>query len=293
MKTSLLPALLLLTQCTPLLPRAALQAPQQSAYLPQEPVISPPATPAVNISAPVTKTVWQRQSALRSQSLPGGAQWHEFTATGPAESAEVCVIIFNSRDFTLRIVDQPSANAGGSVISSLMRRVGAVAGVNGGFFHPDFSPLGLMICDGQKTGQFAKTGLISGSLIVIGQEPYLTWNHEYLGENRVSQLLQAGPRLVDSGHALPSLNRTKAATRTFIATDGKRRWAIGTVRSTSLAGLAELLISDNVLPDIQVQRALNLDGGHSTAIYARKTDGQEISDPGWSTVRSYLAVVPR
>jgi hypothetical protein len=38
---------------------------------------------------------------------------------------------------------------------------------------------------------------------------------------------------------------------------------------------------------------LNLDGGRSTAFYARTNDGREISQPGWSTVRNYVAVVPR
>lgn len=151
-----------------------------------------------------------------------------------------------------------------------------------------------MVSDGRRTGQFLRTNtLVSGSVLMISQEPYLVWNPEFLGENGVSQLLQAGPRLVDGGYPISKLNRSKSATRTFVATDGKRQWALGTVRSVSLGDLGDMLASDGFLPGMKVQRALNLDGGRSSALYARAADGRDMSRPGWSTVRNYLAVVPR
>lgn len=237
--------------------------------------------------------VWQRASTLRSSSLTSGAQFHEFTAHNAEGTAEVSVVIFDSQRCALRILDQPTAHAGSHVLSSIMRRAGAIAGVNGGFFHPDFSTVGLVIADGHSTGQFMQSSLVSGAMVVIGQEPYLVWNSEFLGKQGVTQMVQAGPRLVDAGRPLPTLNRTKYAARSFIATDGQRLWALGTVRSTTLAGLGALLASDGLLPDMEVHRALNLDGGHSTAIYVLQAEGPEISRPGWSTVRNYVAVVPK
>ncbi|MEN3943024.1 phosphodiester glycosidase family protein [Prosthecobacter sp. SYSU 5D2] len=298
MNARLLPffALLLLTQCAPQAPYSqgmAQQAAPPAAYSPPQIQAAPPPPSQPGTSPGPLASSWQRTSAVRSQNLAGGAVLHEFTTRSAAESAEVSVIVFDSQRCALRVLDQPSPQAGSGVLTPLMRGAGAIAGVNGGFFHPDFSTLGLMIADGRKAGQFAKTSLVSGSVVMIGQEPYLVWNHEFLGERGVTQMVQAGPRLVDAGQPLPTLNRSKNATRTFIATDGKRQWAIGTVRSTTLAGLGELLASPGVLPDIQVKRALNLDGGRSTALYARPAGGQEISRPGWSTVRNYLAVVPR
>lgn len=263
--------------------------PQTAAAAALPPVHAPAPAPVRSAPTPL----WQRSSAVRQQALPSGASLHEFSARSANEAAEVSVVIFDSQRCTLRVLDQPAPQAGGTVIAPLLRSAGAIAGVNAGFFHPDFSPLGLMIADGRKTGQFASTSLISGSVVLIAHEPYLVWNREFLGETGVTQLVQAGPRLIDAGHPLPSLNRTKNATRTFIATDGKRLWAIGTARSTTLAGLAELLASPEMLPGLRVQRALNLDGGRSSALYVRKADGSEITRPGWSTVRNYLAVLPR
>lgn len=299
-KTCLLPALLFLSQCarqpiTPVQPQWQ-QAPQPryaatpppAAYAPPPVTYSPPPANA----APRGHYMWQRSSSVRTQSLGSGAELHEFSARGVSETAEVRVVVFDSQRCSLRVLDQPSANAGSGVITPLMRSAGALAGVNGGFFHPDFRPLGLMISDGRRAGQFTRTSLVSGSFLTIGQEPYLVWNAEFMGERGVNQMLQAGPRLVDNGFALTSLNRTKHATRTFIATDGKRQWALGTVRGITLAGLGELLASPGVLPGLQAQRALNLDGGRSTAFYARTPGGRELAEPGWSTVRNYLAVVP-
>lgn len=178
-------------------------------------------------------------------------------------------------------------------MADVMRRAGAVAGVNGGFFHPDFSTLGLMIADGRKVGHFTQTSLIAGSVLVVASEPYLVWNQEFLGDSGVSQLLQGGPRLVDHGHVVGSLNATRRAARTFVATDGKRTWAVGVTSSITLAELGSLLSSPGILGQFQVQRALNLDGGHSSAIYTRQPGGREFHQPGWSTVRNYLAVIPR
>ena len=298
MKAHLLPALaaLCLTQCAqqayqaaPTYPAA--QPPPPPAFAPSPP--PPVQLPPPQVAPPQALSRWQQASGVRSSPLGAGAQLHEFTARSAEGSVEVSVVIFDSQQCALKVLDQPDSLAGGGKLTALMRQAGALAGVNGGFFHPDFSTLGLMITARGQTGQFTRSSLVSGALVVIGQEPYLVWNSEFLGAQGVTQMVQAGPRLVDAGRPLPTLNRTKQATRTFIATDGQRQWAVGTVRSTTLAGLGDLLASDGLLPGMQVQRALNLDGGRSTALYARQADGQEISRPGWSTVRNYVAVVPR
>lgn len=235
---------------------------------------------------------WRRLSSS-SQAVTGGARLHDLTAASAAGTVQVRLVEFDTRRHVLRVMNQPDSRAGGGVISAVMRHTGAVAGVNGGFFHPDFQPLGLVIAGGQRHGSFARTGLISGSYVLVNREPYLVWNQEFLGEKGVSDLLQAGPRLLDGGRPVGGLNATKNAARTFVATDGGRVWVLGVVRGTSLAGLADLLATPGVLPVEGLKRALNLDGGRSTAFYARLASGQEIAEPGWSTVRNYLALVPR
>jgi exopolysaccharide biosynthesis protein len=164
--------------------------------------------------------------------------------------------------------------------------------VNGGFFTPQFTPMGLMIADGNPTGTWQSNKLLTGA-VVVRHSPQLLWNSEVRESRNARDLIQAGPRLVDSGRPVASLERSKHVPRTFIATDGSHRWIFGLARHTSLGELAEILATPELLPGFKIHRALNLDGGRSSAIYYRTADGREQSAPGWNTVRNYLGIVPR
>ncbi len=203
------------------------------------------------------------------------------------------MVLFDSSRCQLKVIDQPQDFAGGGQITAAMRQAGAIAGVNGGFFTPQFVPMGLMVADGRPTGTWQANKLLTGAVVVSAGKPQLLWNAEARSRQKAAQFLQAGPRLVDAGKAVPSLERSKHTTRTFIATDGRGRWIIGLARGTSLGELADALASAELIPGFRIQRALNLDGGRSSALYYRTADGAEHSDPGWSTVRNYLGIVPR
>ena len=278
----LLPLIVLLGACVAPQPPIA---PMPPPVMPQAmPVNEPPDfTPAP--LAPVESPAMNR----RVRPLTGGHAWlHEFEVGG----ASWQVIVFDSRQNTLRVVDQPDSWAGGGAMDDALDAIGAIAGVNGGFFSPNFEPLGLMIAKGRRSGSWQANKLLTGSLAVSQGTPRLVWNAEGRHEASASDFLQAGPRLVDGGRAMTSLDATKHAARTFTATNGAHLWAIGVVRSTSLAELGRMLASRELIPGFAISRALNFDGGRSSAIHARLSDASTITEPGWSTVRNYVAVVP-
>lgn len=250
---------------------------------------SPPApgTP----DTPSTSSTWTPISGFTGHPLVGNASAFEYTVRHQDRTFSLQVIAFDSRELDLRVIDQPDDWAGGGHIAESLRAAGAVAGVNGGFFTPAFAPLGLMVADGRRTGVWQSNPLLTGA-IVVTTHPQLLWNDE-VQPDAAHQLLQAGPRLVDAARPVPGLDRKKASTRTFIATDGGDQWVLGRVENATLAELAELLSIPGLMPAFKVHRALNLDGGRSSAIYYRTNDGREHSDPGWSTVRNYLGIVPR
>ena len=232
----------------------------------------------------------QIDSAAAGQPLIGGASLHQATV----RSVDLQFIAFDSRSYDLKVIDQPEDWSGGGKITACMRQAGAIAGVNGGFFSHDFTPMGLMIANGRATGSWQQNKLLTGAVVVSHDEPQLRWNAEVRdARSSAHDLIQAGPRLVDSGRPVPNLERRMHVTRTFIATDGGHRWLFGLARSTSLGELAAILATPALLPGFHIHRALNLDGGHSSALYFRTADGHEHSDPGWSTVRNYLGIVPR
>jgi hypothetical protein len=279
---------LMLVACVqqPLRPVAPVTAPSSGFQQPLKPTKAGSGTTFITIP-------W-RLSSDRSQVLASGAVLHEMRFTSlDAGDVELSVIGFDARSCTLRVLDQPHPHAGSSAMRGLMVHAGAIAGVNGGYFHPDFSPLGHLMADGKKLGSLVHTSLVSGMLQVAGQSPHLVWNSEYEGDSGITDLIQCGPRLVDGGEPIAGLNQTKTSARTFVATDGAHQWFIGVARYTTLRGLSDLLATPGLIPGPRIDRALNLDGGRSTAIYARRSDGSELNDAGWSTVRNYLAVVPR
>lgn len=233
---------------------------------------------------------WMLDAPAESQPLAGGAALQTLSVSRGGHAVELRLIAFDSGDYELRVIDQPGEWAGGGKITELMRRAGATAGVNGGFFTPEFTPLGLMIADGQKTGTWQSNKLLTGA-VVVDAHPQLLWSAEVRTRD-ARQLLQAGPRLIDAGRPVTSLEGKKHSTRTFIATDGGQRWFLGLAGNVSLGELAEILASAD-LTGTTLDRALNLDGGRSSAIYYRTADGRDHTDPGWSTVRNYLAIFPR
>ncbi|MCB1276889.1 phosphodiester glycosidase family protein [Prosthecobacter sp.] len=241
---------------------------------------------------PPTEANWHPLSPVEGQQLVGGASLTKVSVAHHGRSLDLQLIVFDSRSYDLKVIDQPEDWAGGGRIKDCMRRANAVAGVNGGFFTPQFTPMGLMIADGHKTGTWQPNKLLTGA-VVVHRKPQLLWNAETRATDDASHFIQAGPRLVDAGRPVPKLERSKHVTRTFIATDGGHLWALGIAHSISLGELAEVLAASGTLPNFRIHRALNLDGGRSSAIYCRTAEGHEIVESGWSTVRNYLGIVPR
>jgi exopolysaccharide biosynthesis protein len=175
-----------------------------------------------------------------------------------------------------------------------MPQAKAVAGINGGFFTPAFKPMGLMIADGKSTGSFESSALLGGCILQTATRPAILWRTEYQSSKGITQLIQCGPRLVNNRIPIPGLEKQKQRPRSFVATDANSAiWAIGTTGPCTLAELAQILSSPNILPNLRITRAINLDGGSSTAFWYQPTHGSAISQPGWDTVRNYLAIIPK
>nr|MDQ2659187.1 phosphodiester glycosidase family protein [Verrucomicrobiota bacterium] len=96
------------------------------------------------------------------------------------------------------------------------------------------------------------------------------------------------PFLVDGGKPILGLNNTRDARRTFVVTLASGGAAIGYCSSVTLAELAAALASSG----LRVQRALNLDGGSSSAFWFAGDDGVFSISEG-KTVRDFLALLAK
>ena len=61
----------------------------------------------------------------------------------------------------------------------------------------------------------------------------------------------------------------------------------------TLRELSDLLAAKGIITEMEVERALNLDGGSSSALWFRGADGKESYDREFGAVRNFLAVVPK
>ena len=232
---------------------------------------------------------WRVGSAvLRPTGSPAITHWTKSVQQGRQRPVKIELILLDRSKTTLKVIDLP---AGGSVADGL-RKAGALAGVNGGYFHRDRTPLGLVIIDGKTTHALERAKLLSGLVTVTPRGASLLRVAEYKNSRHIRQALQAGPYLVDQGRAVTGLNSTRLAERTVLLADKQGVVALLITSSVSLADLGKLLATPALFPELKIDRALNLDGGSSTALWI---DGEPtpFSHSEWKRVRNALAVMPK
>jgi len=234
---------------------------------------------------------WRLISQGKPMPLGSGAWQVTRNLEGP-QAVELKLVFFDSERCALQVVDQP-ANRNTLSLDDAVRGSKSLAATNGGYFTPEFTPLGLQVSQGRRTGDFEKSSLLTGVVLVRKGSPYLLWRDEYSAQSGITEVLQSGPRLVNGGAPVKGLEATKSRARTFIMTDNSGHWALGVCRSATLAALAGVLSTPKIITEFKVERALNLDGGSSTGIWWRDTSGTEHYDREHATVRNFLAVVPR
>lgn len=234
---------------------------------------------------------WRIASQSPVENLGHGAWFVRKDVAGPT-GAELQLVFFDAARCGLRVIDQPlRANAGS--LRDAMRGIGAVAGCNGAYFNPDFQPLGLVISNGARAGRVERSSLLGGVFMVRKGKPVMLWRDEFVEQSGITDLVQAGPRLVNGGQPVKGLEATKRRVRTFIITDCAGHWALGLCDRVTLRELSDLLATKGIITEFSVERALNLDGGSSSGLWFRADSGKESYTREFATVRNFLAVVPR
>lgn len=180
-------------------------------------------------------------------------------------------------------------------LASAMQKCGAIAGVNGGFFHANRTPSGLEISGGKRVSAFKQSGFLSGFLVVSGKNFKLLRADEFsASQPKPDEALQAGPMLVDDSKAVAGLDDTHRATRTaIVTTDAENCPRFVVCESVTLAEFAQILVTRLIVGTRTVERALNLDGGSSTGMWIRGDKADVVIGNPSVNVRNYLAVIPR
>ncbi len=242
--------------------------------------------------AAVAQGEWKIVLSERRASGRSGVSHLETRAEAEASGARATLhlAVFSSKTATLRVIDQPGPSHGG--LAETMEREKCIAGVNGGYFDPNNEAVGLLISDGRLVAPLRKARLLSGVVSVVKGRVQIQRPAEFSMKSKPAAARQCGPFLVNAGKPIAGLNDTRLARRTFVATDGAERAALGYCSSVTLAQLGALLATPGIAPEFKVQRALNLDGGSSSGFWF-SGEQEPFSISEYKPVRDYIAIVPK
>ncbi len=228
-------------------------------------------------------------STAEPLAAPEGISFARVSASNGDRRAELHIVSFQPKAHTFAVMDNPD---GAFDLGSASAKRGALAAVNGGYFHPDRTPLGLVVRQGVTIHPLERAKLLSGIVVVKKDRIALVRTAEFRASKDVREALQAGPFLVDGGKAVAGLNDTRGAARTVVFADAAGDFGVLICGSATLAETGRILAAPGLLRTGKITRALNLDGGSSTALWVRRERAPFYSRE-WKGVRNYLAIIPR
>lgn len=219
---------------------------------------------------------------------PAGISFTKTSVRSGSASAYFHAVTFSADTHTFALMDDP---ASAYDLASAAKKRGALAAVNGGYFQPDRTPLGLRVRQGQEIHPLEKSRLLSGLLCVNGGRISLLRVGEFKRTQSLREAVQAGPFLVDGGKPVAGLNATRSDPRTAIVARTGNRWSLVSTSVVTLAELGDILASPGAIGAGKATRALNLDGGSSTGLWVG-------TEPAFYTrefrdVRDFIGIVPR
>jgi hypothetical protein len=238
-----------------------------------------------------TASAQWKQISSQSEPSPSKGLEHRYVVvedSNSGERASLELAIFSTKSFRLKIVDRPSEPR--LDLDDVMARGDFLAAVNGGYFDPEYRPIGWLIVDGTIIAPLQKARLLSGVLSASGKKVQIARVAEFSLNQKPETAVESGPMIVDLGKSVRGLESSKLARRTFAAISGGDKAAIGFCSDVTLADLSNIL-AITVIPDFKIQRALNLDGGTSSAFWFKRANGSAFSIAEEKPVRDFVAVV--
>ena len=248
---------------------------------------------AVVLLVAITASAQAEWNILSAESEPGraGIEHRHVVVEDAAAGQHVAIdaAVFSAKSTALRVIDNPD----GQSLGAVMKREKCVCGVNGGYFDTEFKPIGLRVADGQIFSPLRRARLITGILLQSDRGIDVMRVSEFSRMQKIIAAIQSGPFLVEGSKRIRGLNDSQLARRTFAGTATNDRALLGVSSDVSLAELANILATAPVAADSKIRRAMNLDGGSSSAFWFAREDGSAFSVPGQKPVRDFVGVVPK
>jgi len=204
--------------------------------------------------------------------------------------ATIDVALIAAKSGKLRVIDNP---AGAETLADAIQRRNCVAGVNGGYFDPNFRPIGLLVSEGVVISPLTRARLLTGVLCSSDRGIEIVRLGEFSRKQKLNAAVECGPFLIDLGNRIRGLDVTRSARRTFAAVARGGKAALGVSSDLSLAQLSDVLSTISLRDDFKIWRALNLDGGSSSAFWFARKEGDAFSIAEEKSVRGFVVIAPK
>lgn len=151
------------------------------------------------------------------------------------------------------------------------KKTASLITINGGFFGPNYKPLGLRIQQGVVRSRLKNTSWW-GVFYIKNNHAHIVSQRQYRKSSRPDFAIQAGPRLLVNG-SIPMLKDGYAERSALcITTQGDVVIAITERAPLTTTQFARILQRPVNRDGLGCHQALNLDGGSSSQLYAQLPD---------------------
>ncbi len=245
---------------------------------PVPPTISPVVQPAATATSTPADTGWR--------TIAPGIEYRELRVTIDERSDRLRLARVDPAHTRVRVLYQPDSPRR---VSEWLISSQAQLAINGNYFDPQNRALGLLITDGERTGVNYEG---FGGMLAVGENSVkVRWNvgEPYRADEALTYGLQNFPMLVlPGGQANTQIDdNEELAPRSVVAQDrsGRLIFLVSPSMLFTLTGLGEWLSAS----DLDIDTALNLDGGTSSGLMLREGN-QAVGTDSWLNVPSVIVV---
>ncbi|HEY2103541.1 MAG TPA: phosphodiester glycosidase family protein [Chthoniobacterales bacterium] len=247
---------------------------------------------ALFVFADGTRGEWQIVTNEAEASAAAGVEHRHIVIqeSGNTGSATIDAALRAPKSGKLQVIDNPS---GVETLADAAQRRNCLAGVNGGYFDPNFRPIGLLVSGGGIISPLTRARLLTGVLCASSNGIEILRLREFSRKRKFDEAVECGPFLIDFGKRIQGLDDTRSARRTFAALGRGGNAAFGVSSYLTLAQLSDALSSVRLRDDFKIWRAMNLDGGSSSAFWFARKNGGAFSISEQKSVRDFVGLTPQ
>lgn len=206
------------------------------------------------------------------------------------ERATIYAFRIDPKRYRLRVA-QAADEVQGTSARAMAKREKALLAINGGFFTPEHTSIGLIVNDGKVKNALHKTSWWS-VFQIKGGVPSIVTPSDFVLAPDVEMAIQCGPRLTIDG-AIPKLKESVSKRSAIgITRDGKVLIVISEGYGLSMNELAKRMRASRWEGGLECPNSMALDGGSSSQLYAHVGEF-ELSLDGLARVTNGVIVLPR